>query len=103
MEEVLIEVTDQELETAFDVYVQNFTGKEFLVRHILVSTENEALSALKRVKEGETFGRVASAISIDPAQIIKVENWDGCSLSCLIRSSPMALPLYHPGRSLPHP
>jgi uncharacterized protein len=66
MEEAPIEVTDQELEAAYEVYVQNFTGKEFLVRHILVSTENEALSALKRVKEGETFGRVASAISIDP-------------------------------------
>jgi peptidyl-prolyl cis-trans isomerase C len=39
---------------------------EIHARHILVATEDEAKAALKRVKGGEDFAKVADAISKDP-------------------------------------
>jgi peptidyl-prolyl cis-trans isomerase C len=39
---------------------------EVRARHILVATEDEAKAALKRVKGGEDFAKVADAISKDP-------------------------------------
>ena len=40
---------------------------EYHAHHILVPTEEEAKAALKRIKAGEDFGKVATELSKDPA------------------------------------
>ncbi|MDB5544854.1 MAG: peptidylprolyl isomerase, partial [Hyphomicrobiales bacterium] len=59
--------TDAELRKVYnEVSGAQKPEPEIHARHILVATEDEAKAALKRVKGGEDFAKVADAISKDP-------------------------------------
>lgn len=59
--------TDAELRKVYnEVSGAQKPESEIHARHILVGTEDEAKAALKRVKGGEDFAKVADAISKDP-------------------------------------
>jgi peptidyl-prolyl cis-trans isomerase C len=59
--------TDAELRKVYnEVSGSQKPEPEVRARHILVATEDEAKAALKRVKGGEDFAKVADAISKDP-------------------------------------
>lgn len=61
-------VSDQDVreEYEFEKAVMD-QQSEFLLSQIVTSTEQEALGALQRLKDGEAFSDVASAVSIDPS------------------------------------
>lgn len=40
--------------------------KEYLVSHVMCATEEEAIQALKKIRAGETFEKVAAEVSMDP-------------------------------------
>ncbi|MDB5643835.1 MAG: peptidylprolyl isomerase [Hyphomicrobiales bacterium] len=59
--------TDAELRKVYnEVSGAQKAEPEIHARHILVATEDEAKAALKRVRGGEDFAKVADAISKDP-------------------------------------
>jgi parvulin-like peptidyl-prolyl isomerase len=60
------EVTDEEVQTAYEQDPQGQYGEKVEVRHILTETENEADEAIERIEEGEEFGEVARDMSTDP-------------------------------------
>ncbi|MGE4312711.1 MAG: peptidylprolyl isomerase [Pseudobdellovibrionaceae bacterium] len=64
------EMTDAKLQEAYAAFKkeQEATSKEQVkAKHILVATEEEAMSALTRLKEGESFDDLAKEISADKA------------------------------------
>jgi peptidyl-prolyl cis-trans isomerase C len=59
--------TDAELRKVYnEVSGSQKPEPEIRARHILLATEDEAKAALKRVKGGEDFAKVADAVSKDP-------------------------------------
>lgn len=61
-------VTEAALKGAYDDYVKSFPKdqKETRARHILVKTEEEAKSLIKKIKEGADFLKLARENSLDP-------------------------------------
>lgn len=60
-------VTDAALKAVYDQAAKAQTSEpEIRARHILVQTEAEAKAALKRVRDGEDFAKVATEVSRDP-------------------------------------
>jgi len=60
-------VTDAEMKKVYDEAAKKAPPEpEIHARHILVPTEAEAVAALKRVKDGEDFAKVATEVSKDP-------------------------------------
>ncbi|MDH7798131.1 MULTISPECIES: peptidylprolyl isomerase [unclassified Beijerinckia] len=60
-------VTDTALKAVYDQAAKAQTSEpEIRARHILVQTEAEAKTALKRVRDGEDFAKVATEVSRDP-------------------------------------
>lgn len=60
-------VTDAQVQKTYDEAAKaQKSEEEFRARHILVPTEDEAKAALKRVKGGEDFTKVATDVSKDP-------------------------------------
>lgn len=60
------EVTDEEVQTAYEQDPQGQYGEKVEVRHILTETEEQANEAIGRIEEGEEFGEVAQDLSTDP-------------------------------------
>ena len=60
------EVSDEQLQDAFDERDAQGQYEQATVRHILVETEQQAQDALARLEDGEDFGAVAQDVSIDP-------------------------------------
>jgi parvulin-like peptidyl-prolyl isomerase len=60
------EVTDEEVETAFEQDPQGQYGEKVDVRHILTETEDAANDAIERIEDGEEFSAVAEEVSTDP-------------------------------------
>jgi peptidyl-prolyl cis-trans isomerase C len=59
--------TDEAMKKVYDDAAKNFKPQdEIHARHILVATKEEAEAALKRVKGGEDFAKVAKEVSKDP-------------------------------------
>lgn len=59
--------TDAALQAVYEQAAKAQTGEpEVKARHILVATEAEAKAALKRVRDGEDFAKVATEVSRDP-------------------------------------
>ena len=59
--------TDAAMKQVYDDAAAKQTSEEEIsARHILVPTEDEAKAALKRVKGGENFAKVADEVSKDP-------------------------------------
>ncbi len=59
--------TDAAMKQVYDEAAAKQTSEEEIsARHILVPTEDEAKAALKRVKGGENFAKVADEVSKDP-------------------------------------
>ncbi len=59
--------TEAAIKQTYDEAAKNQKPEtEFHAHHILVPTEDEAKAALKRVKGGEDFGKVATELSKDP-------------------------------------
>ena len=59
--------TEAAIKQAYEEAAKNQKPEtEFHAHHILVPTEDEAKAALKRVKGGEDFGKVATELSKDP-------------------------------------
>jgi peptidyl-prolyl cis-trans isomerase C len=59
--------TEPAIKQAYDEAAKNQKPEtEYHAHHILVQTEDEAKAALKRVKGGEDFGKVATELSKDP-------------------------------------
>ena len=59
--------TDEALKKAYDEAAKAQKPEtEIHARHILVATKEEAEAALKRVKAGEDFAKVANEVSKDP-------------------------------------
>jgi peptidyl-prolyl cis-trans isomerase C len=60
--------SDQAIQQAYDTAAKAQQPEvEIHARHILLPTKEEAEAALKRVKSGEDFGKVADQISKDPS------------------------------------
>ncbi len=60
-------VTDAAMKKVYDEAAQSQKPEtEIHARHILVATKDEAEAALKRIKAGEDFAKVAKAVSKDP-------------------------------------
>jgi peptidyl-prolyl cis-trans isomerase C len=60
-------VTDAAMKKVYDDAAKDFKPQEEIhARHILVATKEEAEAALKRIKAGEDFAKVAKEVSKDP-------------------------------------
>jgi peptidyl-prolyl cis-trans isomerase C len=58
-------VSDAELQKEYEQIKSRMSGKEYLPRHVLVETEDEAKAIIARLRAGEAFADVAKE-SIDP-------------------------------------
>lgn len=60
------DVTEDQVETAYEEDPQGLYGEKVEVRHILTETEDEADDAIERIESGEDFAEVAQDLSQDP-------------------------------------
>lgn len=58
-------VSDEELQKEYEQIKSRMSGKEYLPRHVLVETEDEAKAIIERLRAGEAFEEVAKE-SKDP-------------------------------------
>ena len=58
-------VTEAEIRADYDQKKAQYGATEYHVRHILTQTQKEAEDALKRIRAGEDFAKVAREVSID--------------------------------------
>ena len=58
-------ISDADLEAEYDRIKAGITGQEYLPRHVLVETEEEAKAIIARLRAGEDFAEVAKE-SLDP-------------------------------------
>lgn len=58
-------VTDADLQREYEQIKTRMGGQEYLPRHVLVETENQAKAIIARLRAGEAFGDVATE-SLDP-------------------------------------
>ena len=72
-EQVHARVTENDIRTYFDTYVapelakQNENVEEVQARHILVATQGEAETVIKRLEKGEGFAALAGELSLGPS------------------------------------
>jgi peptidyl-prolyl cis-trans isomerase C len=59
------QISDKELKTAYEAKTQAGTLMEFKVRHILLDSQSDANSVIKRLEKGEDFATVARDSSTD--------------------------------------
>jgi len=60
-------VTDAAIKKTYDDALKNYKPQdEYHALHLVVATEDQAKEALKRIKGGEDFGKVAAEVSKDP-------------------------------------
>ena len=60
-------VTDAAIKKTYDDALKDYKPQdEYHALHLVVSTEDQAKDALKRIKGGEDFGKVAAELSKDP-------------------------------------
>ena len=60
-------VTDAAIKKTYDEALKDYKPQdEYHALHLVVSTEDQAKDALKRIKAGEDFGKVAAEVSKDP-------------------------------------
>ena len=60
-------VTDAAVKKTYDEAAKDYKPQdEYHALHLVVSTEDQAKDALKRIKAGEDFGKVAAEVSKDP-------------------------------------
>lgn len=68
LENTELRVTDTEINNYYQKHIKDFTNPtEVQLSHILLSTEAEALEAIKRLQAGAEFEDLAKEISLDPA------------------------------------
>ena len=60
-------VTDADVRAQYDRIVARMARTEYATRHILVTTQAQAQTALDRIRAGEPFAAVAQAASQDPS------------------------------------
>jgi hypothetical protein len=69
------EPTDAEIQKEYDRLVASAAPvKEYLVRHILVRTKEEATAAIEEIRGGKDFAEVAARVSLDPGSRINGGN-----------------------------
>lgn len=69
------EPTDAEIQKEYDRLVASAAPvKEYLVRHILVRTKEEATAAIEEIRGGKGFAEVAARVSLDPGSRINGGN-----------------------------
>ena len=72
-EQIHARVTENDIRDYFDTYVapelakQNENVEEVQARHILVATEGEAETVIKRLEKGEGFAALAGELSLGPS------------------------------------
>ena len=72
-EQIYARVTESDIRAYFDTYVapelakQNENVEEVQARHILVATQGEAETVIKRLEKGEGFAALASELSLGPS------------------------------------
>ena len=72
-EQIHARVTENDIRAYFDTYVapelakQNENEEEVQARHILVATEGEAETVIKRLEKGEGFAALAGELSLGPS------------------------------------
>lgn len=72
-EQVRARVTENDIRAYFDTYVapelakQNENVEEVQARHILVATQGEAETVIKRLEKGEGFAALAGELSLGPS------------------------------------
>ena len=72
-EQIHARVTEKDIRAYFDTYVapelakQNENVEEVQARHILVATEGEAETVIKRLEKGEGFAALAGELSLGPS------------------------------------
>ena len=72
-EQIHARVTENDIRAYFDTYVapelakQNKNVEEVQARHILVATEGEAETVIKRLEKGEGFAALAGELSLGPS------------------------------------
>jgi parvulin-like peptidyl-prolyl isomerase len=64
--ELASEVSDEDVEQAFEEDPQGQYGEKVEVRHVLTETKKDADTALERIESGEDFAKVAKDLSKDP-------------------------------------
>jgi peptidyl-prolyl cis-trans isomerase C len=60
-----LDVSDEEIQAAFEADAQGQFGEQRSARHILVETEAEAQQVLERLEAGEDFAAIATEVSTD--------------------------------------
>lgn len=76
------EPTDAEIQKEYERLVASAAPvKEYLVRHILVRTKEEATAAIEEIRGGKAFAEVAARVSLDPGSRINGGNlgWNPAS------------------------
>ena len=72
-EQIYARVTENDIRAYFDTYVapelakQNENVEEVQARHILVATQGEAETVIKRLEKGEGFAALAGELSLGPS------------------------------------
>lgn len=62
-------ITEEMARKVYDQQIASRKGVEYQVRHILVPTEDEAKSAILRIRRGESFAKVAQMLSKDASAV----------------------------------
>ena len=60
-------VSDADIKAVYDQQKSHYGDTDFHLHHIAVKTQEEAKSAQDRIAKGESFAKVARAVSLDPA------------------------------------
>jgi len=62
-----LEISDEDLQAAYDKKIASMPKHEFNARHILVKTEDEAKAVIKELEEGKDFAELAKDKSTGPS------------------------------------
>lgn len=62
-----LEISDEDLQAAYDAKIASMPKNEFNARHILVKTEDEAKAVIKELEEGKDFAELAKDKSTGPS------------------------------------
>jgi peptidyl-prolyl cis-trans isomerase C len=96
-------ISDAELQPVYESMKSQMGGKEYKVRHILVSEEKLAKSLLAKIKAGGSFADLAKANSKDPGSAVKGGDLDWVSANSLVPEFSKVMTTLTAGQLAPEP
>lgn len=96
-------ITDKDLEPVYDSVKGQFGGKEYKVKHILVSTDSLAKSIIAKLKNGESFESLAKEFSKDPGSAAKGGDLDWVASASLVPEFSKAMTKLEKGQTTSNP